>query len=281
MDFATVEKVALAGDWHGRLLWAELMIERAHEADVKLILQLGDFGVWQDNQGQKYLYRVNKLLTKLDMYVLVTLGNHENYTMVDNFVEIREGDWKGFKFDPKNPRIMYFQRGQVLTLNGVNFISLGGANSIDKFNRVEYRSWWPGEQISTGDMYRTQENALALEGGVDVFLAHDVFASARLWENHRSADMGWSVRAFEYAQQSRDSLQLVAEVVKPKMWFHGHYHRRMELETTLKDVQGNPFTIKSYCLDRDNSGDNLIMLSLPNMEVEWYNYKWKRDPHWD
>ena len=61
---AAPRRILVAGDWHGNEDWALSVIRRAQSTlareSPRLILQLGDFGVWPDRAGQDYLARVSK-----------------------------------------------------------------------------------------------------------------------------------------------------------------------------------------------------------------------------
>ncbi|HEX9358637.1 MAG TPA: hypothetical protein VF933_33105, partial [Streptosporangiaceae bacterium] len=59
-------RIVVAGDWHGNQEWALSVIRRvpallAGESQ-RLILHLGDFGIWPDKPGQIYLDRLSRAL---------------------------------------------------------------------------------------------------------------------------------------------------------------------------------------------------------------------------
>ncbi len=271
-------QVGFLGDTHGNLRWVELRLKDLHDAGITLVFQVGDWGgYWPSNDSPKFRYRVNKLLAQYGMKLLVTLGNHEDYAQIEkNLKEVKSGTWKGFLWDERTPQIRYFKRGQVWEFSGVRFQSLGGAASIDRAYRTPNRSWWEGEKITLEDIYNTNENARNTEGEIDVFIAHDIFASANIWPNGGEGAGGWSLTDLAYAQTSRDALQMVVEVVKPKLWFFGHYHFRVEGESELVDVTGAKFTTKFACLNRDNDTDSLIILDLATLEYKYVDYTFNK-----
>ena len=80
---AEPRRILVAGDWHGNEDWALSVIRRvpsllAHEPR-RLILQLGDFGIWPDQAGQHYLARVAALLAEVDAELWFIDGNHEDF----------------------------------------------------------------------------------------------------------------------------------------------------------------------------------------------------------
>src|ERR1700722_6029730 len=63
-------RIVVAGDWHGNEEWAVSVIRRvptllAAESQ-RLILHLGDFGIWPDKAGLVYLDQVSKVLAEVD-----------------------------------------------------------------------------------------------------------------------------------------------------------------------------------------------------------------------
>lgn len=268
----TNDIIGVAGDWHGNYAWSRLALLEFAKYPVEYILHVGDFGVWPGNSGQKFLYRVNKIVGESDQKLLVTLGNHEDYTQVSRFQPVREAGFESFVHDPRYPNIYYFKRGVRWEYGGTSFLSLGGANSIDRFypHRIPNISWWEGEQISLGDIYRAVE---AAGDGVDVFLGHDAPLEVPLFGGHKtSGDSTWSYADLEYAQKSREALSQVFPVARPKLSFHGHYHFYADHKVTMKDVKGDDFTFRSIGLDMDDKPDNLGLLELPTLHFETISY---------
>jgi len=283
------EFVGLAGDWHGNVSHGLLTLEKLDFLGIKYVFQLGDFGVYGsllEYSSDKLRTKVNALLERNDQWLFVTLGNHENYDMVERFSVMTEGDFAGFLYEPKAPRVLYFQRGQSLTISGRKFLSLGGAASIDyKWRQAHNASgrakvWWPQERISVLDIHNTIAEAERL-GGVDVFLAHDVFASAPIFGTHRQDTSKWDAEEFAFAQTSRDALEKVARAVLPRLWLHGHYHNRIETEVELtatkavKSKKGKfstpKATVKTFCFAMDGKPESSGVLFLNDLSVEYIN----------
>lgn len=62
-------------------------------------------------------------------------------------------------------------RGQVFTIEGKTFFTMGGAESTDKAYRKEGKSWWAGEMPSKEEMSEGVSNLDAV-GKVDYILTH-------------------------------------------------------------------------------------------------------------
>jgi hypothetical protein len=142
-------------------------------------------------------------------------GNHENHTKLRSDYSPREDGMVEVR-----PNIIYIPRGTRWEWGGVSFLGIGGAYSIDKSMRTEGISWWPEELITD------EEVEAAIEGGeVDVVVSHDVPSFVDLTPHL----IAIGVRPFRWATNTlhcRIQLTNVFDAVKPKKWFHGHYHLR-------------------------------------------------------
>ena len=242
-------QVGVAGDWHIDGAWAERSLKNFARAGVSLILHVGDFGFWNNAAGVAYLDKVQSVSAHYGLTVLVTLGNHEDYVMVGEYVS--HPDFEGFVYDPARPNIIVATRGVRFLVDGVDFVSLGGANSIDRNSHTEGIDWWREEQISLGDVYRTVQ-----DGHATVMVTHDCPTGVNLFANHRDDDHGWSRAALVYAQQSRDMLRQAVDGVTPEVLFHGHYHRYMD-QVTLLNNGVEDYQTRTIGLDMNRHPNNI------------------------
>lgn len=259
------KKVGVSGDWHGDSAWAEHAIEKLHEAGVKVVLHLGDFGVWPGAAGRKYLFWVNKVLQRYNMFLFVTLGNHEDYRQIAKFDKV-EG-MEGCLTPANHPNIIIFSRGFNWTWNDNKFMSFGGANSIDRKTRKEDKSWWEGERITDKDV----ENGVKV-GKVDVMVTHDAPIGVEIFGSHRtSGRLPLDIQL--YADESRTQLKRVTDVAQPKVLMHGHYHMyRNEMDTLRINGEYSFYETNHICLDRDYTPDNLGIFHTDTMKFELISY---------
>lgn len=261
--------VGVAGDWHGDKAWAKSALYTLADYGVTVVLHVGDFGFWPGNSGQKYLHYVNKILVEKSMTLFVTLGNHEDYVQISTFSPHPE--FEGFVYDKNFPNIIVAKRGTRWEWQGVSFMSLGGANSIDFTSRTEWINWWSAEQISMADVYNS------IEGGhVDVMITHDSPYGVPIFGTHKDEDdSSWSETALNYAVQSRHAMRVVVDAVKPNILIHGHYHVILDVVATLNDGQDD-YDIRNVCLDMNSSRDgNIAIFNLNTQDIERVDVEWK------
>lgn len=132
---------------------------------------------------------------------------------------------------PISHHITHLPRGHRFELDGVSFLALGGAYSIDKPYRIVNESWWPEETITDEEM------ALAISGGpVDVMLTHD----APTGVNPFGPETVGNKDEYPESWQNRLRLRMVVDACTPRVLFHGHYHHtyRERLEDTGTEVIG-------------------------------------------
>lgn len=236
MNRKDADVVAVAGDWHGNTRWA---VQAVHDMAAllpdagKIILHLGDFGIWPGTAGQDYLQAVDGALLQAGAELWFTPGNHDDYDQIDS--------WQGEQV-AGTQRIRCLPRGHRWTWHGRTWLSVGGAVSVDKLNRVAGHEWWPQEEITPA-----QEAAVIAAGPADVLLCHDAPADAPL-VLVRPVPRDW-VPMLPAANAHRMVLQRICEGTRPSWVFHGHYHQfAVNLVTaawgscliTALDMDGHP-----------------------------------------
>jgi predicted phosphodiesterase len=212
-------RIMFLGDVHGNRKWVRnVVLPKAEESGVELILQLGDFGfMWPGNDEYG---RLSADLETAGIPMWFVDGNHDDHERLRKLV--RSDEKPGVPLSAETPNIRYLPRGERFTLDGVSFLALGGAYSIDKEYRTPYVSWWPEEEITYAEADR------AIDGGkVTVMLTHDLPLGVELtWDRKRK---------FWEAEPNRKMVRGVIDEVRPKWCFHGHLHWR---QTTLLPLAG-------------------------------------------
>jgi len=227
-------RVGLLGDTHGNANVILASLKRFETQEVTQIFQVGDFGFWPGKHGQAFTSFVNTQLAQRGMTMYVTPGNHEDYTQINSWHVFEDG-WKRARNN-----ILVAPRGHRWEIDGVSFVSLGGAPSVDREYRLQvqrstgYPVWWKEEDITREDMDKTMEGGYA-----DVMLAHDApFGVPDIERRIAGNPMNFSDADLRYAYEGRKKMAEVVDVVRPKYFFHGHYHFKVEnhIKTFNEDV---------------------------------------------
>lgn len=247
----SAEVVALAGDWHGNTDWAQNALGALARLGVTRVYHLGDFGVWPGPAGERYLDRIHLTCRRYGMDIWVTPGNHEDWDQIHDLW--RQGQSR------IRPTIRVLQRGFRWQHGGRDFVSLGGAPSIDFEHRTEGSSWWRAEMIS-----EREAREVAADGPADVMLAHDAPDGGTVAVEtiiHTPPDRSpWSAAGLRYAAEGRELMNLAFAGVRPKVFAHGHYH------ATDDGTRGSTRFLSLGC---DGQQGNLALLRLADLAVSW------------
>lgn len=95
------------------------------------------------------------------------------------------------------------------------FFCIGGAESIDKANRIEGQSWWEGEEISIEEFGNAMDRYEAAKP--EIMITHDC-----------PSDVRYIVRGghhfYDNPSRTTQALSSFFWIHKPKIWIFGHHH---------------------------------------------------------
>lgn len=228
-------RILVAGDTHCNPDTFRRLKRQARELDCDAIFQVGDFGY---DFRDSFIDVVTEVAAQTPVYWID--GNHDNHDKLEA--------WDAFDaegFQEIWPKVFYVPRGHGWTWNGVKFVGVGGAHSIDKRHRTPHVSWWEQERVTNAQA----ERAMAHEK-CDVLLVHDVPTDVPYMDRY--------VAGYKDDIESagnRRVLTHVTENLQPTLLIHGHMHHRYE------DWFRNETLVIG--LDRDTmEPDNTIVLDL-------------------
>ncbi|MFD3591264.1 metallophosphoesterase [Nocardia sp. NPDC058640] len=247
----TPARIVCAGDWHGNSFWADRAIRYAAEQGARAILHVGDLGY---KFAPNFLARVQRALEDTGLLMGFVPGNHDSY----DYLDPREHE-HGCTAIALRPNIFYLPRTYRWSWSGVTFLALGGAHSVDRLWRAR-GEWWERETITLF------EAAKAANGGpADVMLCHDVPDGVHI-PCIEGNPHGFPDSEIAAAQQHRELLRRVVDVVAPGSLFAGHYHCR--LDTTLDDP-AHGYRTDVHVLDMDGGQltENLMVVDLADLPV--------------
>jgi hypothetical protein len=211
---SSVDRIMLCGDWHGNTRHGIKMIGLAEELGLRKIIQLGDFGIWtHDESGVKYLDILNEALRLRGIKIYFVPGNHENWDHIAWWMENHPRTNAGHVY--VRSHILMVPKFLAWTWNDKRFAGVGGATSIDRKYRTPGTSWWAGEQLTDDDV-RTISYTPGMHD-IDYLLTHD--APTTVPHPQLKVDLD--------SQTHRQRMDEVGKMLRPRQWFHGHYHKYM------------------------------------------------------
>lgn len=250
--------IAVAGDWHIDTSWAVQQLRLISDAGAAEIQHVGDFGFDTTARGLQYLTTLNNLCGELNLTINVTPGNHENFPFIYN--EFAAETEEGFLYNKEWGNIRVIPRGARWERNNRSFVSLGGANSINRYSLTPNVDWWAEEQITLGDLYRTVEGGYA-----DIMLTHDCPASTPFANDGNS----WPAEALVYAKESQFLVEQAVSAVKPEILFHGHHHTYHDLNVRIHDGESF-YNQRVVGLDMNGRSNNVALLDTDTLTIRTF-----------
>lgn len=269
-------RILLSGDTHGYTGFVRQLLDCAHETSCDAVFVLGDFGIWNHVDGGRFTDLVSEMSCRRKIPVLFLPGNHDNYDLLFEWEAEKPRTADGFYMI--KPEVYYSPRGHRWTWGGTRLMSLGGAYSIDKYDRtfadgLRFRraqekrdrgdllddqeryilrtgqySWWVQEEVSQEEL----DHALR-PGEVDILLTHD---------KPKDSIPGWNRKDIKECWRNQEAVQEVVDAKKPKLLMHGHLHYpygdRLAGGTLVKGLDCDPET----SLRTGGSGEMSLSMAL-------------------
>jgi predicted phosphodiesterase len=240
-----VSKILFAGDTHGNLSHLRYLLEVAQKERAHTLFVLGDFGYWEhQDSGVIFLDKLSTIAEKRGIPVYFLDGNHDNRKVLLDLHVTQDDEG----FTRVRPNILHADRGHRWTWEGVRFIALGGAYSVDKEYRLmlerKHRKpgslWFPGEEMTDTEMSQILLNTTP----VDIMLAHD---------KPSKSNPAWNRKEFLECLPNQLRLQAAVDTLKPKMYLHGHLHYRYTDQILLPTLEPDECVVEGLDADPDAS----------------------------
>lgn len=245
-------KILIAGDTHGNTSHVSRLLDIAHAQGCLRVVQLGDFGAWEHMaDGREFMRDVSKRASRYGIPLVWIDGNHDKWSRtMDLHGAMRSSE--GFVICA--PYVLYAPRGHRWEWDGIRFMSLGGAYSVDKAWRLDMErdtarkranrtAWKTGQYISPKELPDTSgtlwfpeeeltdeqvDTAIGDGSPVDVLLTHD---------KPRSSNPGWNRKDLPECWPNQDRVQRVVRALQPHNVFHGHLHYPYTDTIRIGDVE--------------------------------------------
>ena len=206
--------ILYAGDWHGRVNNISSLLQSAeskHTDDTPVtIIQVGDMGSgFPDGEFEKFLHKRARQ-GKFNVKVYTPFGNHDNW---DQYDERCKEDPNSATYEIVRGSGFYVvKRGHVISIDGINHIFMGGAESTDKHHRTEGETWWAREEPNAEEFNLLYDNLQVYKP--EVMVAHEAPHRIPLSRDNRECSYTPSM------------LERIIDLSDHKIsrYFFGHFH---------------------------------------------------------
>lgn len=232
-------KIAYAGDWHANTKWAVKAIEYARAEGAEHIIHLGDYGY---DFRPNFRNDIQAALAMAHIKLWFVDGNHEDFTWLYKQPVNPESGLRRI-----SQHVYHMPRGFRWQWEGVNFLAVGGAYSVDRRWRTLNESWWAEEEITDDEV----EKACAFTPA-DVLVSHDCPSGFVIpGIDDRDGPSIFSPDAIANANIHRRQLRKIVDAVMPREIWHGHYHRRYDTLANFgyRDVEVHGLDMDATTLD--------------------------------
>lgn len=240
------DKVALCGDWHGNIDRALRALNVMADQGVTTVIHVGDFLFGYDGDFTPATIEVATLAADLGITLMFIDGNHDDHEFLQSgltrpgFAQLADNLW-------------HIRRGTVWNWRGKRWVGLGGAGSIDKFQRTPGFDFWDDEVVTHGQVLA----ALATlgEDQPDVIVTH---------ERPKTAPKPIPDRSFGPVidRHIDGTPELLQYLGNPKVWVYGHYHARSTAHSKYTHTR-----FESLASDLSALEENVICLDSTTLET--------------
>ncbi len=233
--------VYFTGDIHGIPWGLKKFCAKVKPTAEDIIVILGDVGVnfHEDERDDA----VKHILSKLKPTIFCIHGNHEIRPW--NIPGYKQKEWNGGKvwYQEEYPSLLFAVDGEIFNINGVRYLVIGGAYSVDKFYRLQRGGgWWPDEQPSQ-EIQAYVEKQIA-EKEFDVVLSHT--CPFRYEPTEMFLPMVDQSSVDDSTERWLDEIE---KKIQYKAWYCGHWHTEKRID-------------KMHCLYRTFESDEWLHPSL-------------------
>lgn len=265
-------RIMLAGDTHGDFRSVKDKVDFAKKVvGIQRIVILGDFGLWWGFQGIEFINKINAYAAENNVQIFAIPGNHENYEWWNSIVKHSPATSKGWAY--ADTHVLLSPRVHDFTWGNKQFVVAGGAVSIDKEYREEYRRstgkriWSPDEQLTDEEISALFATRHANGSPVDYLLTHDC-SDHTPWKEMLKPDHDSVLH--------RRKIDEILKRIKPRFHFHGHMHTKYDWVNEYvygysafnADPWEGPST-QTYGLECNQDSNSWGILDLDTDEFKW------------
>ncbi len=208
--------VYFTGDIHGSPWKIKKFCSKMKLTENDVVVILGDVGAnfYNDERDNA----VKRTLSKLKPTILCVHGNHEMRPW--NVAGYRQKQWNEgtIWYQEEFPNLLFASDGEIYLLNGLRYLVIGGAYSIDKYYRLQRGyGWWEDEQPS--DEIKCYVESQVATQRFDVVLSHTCPVQ------YEPTEMFLPMIDQSLVDKSTEEwLGTIEKRIDYKAWYCGHYH---------------------------------------------------------
>lgn len=254
--------IYITGDIHGEYDIHKLNSKSMKEKNLSLtendfLIVTGDFGLpftpksieLYDRRKGNYYFWI-KWLKQKPYTILYVDGNHDNQDWLSS-LPTTEMFGGLVHINPHASNVIHLMRGQIYTIEGNTFFTMGGATTVDMIGRKKRVSWWPEEIPSNEELSFAIENLDKHNMSVDYVISHacgsSYLSDLRVYPDPDTLTSFFNHLEFDFG-------------LKFKHWYFGHYHRDKTIDNKhtclFREIIPIGSTIKSKL--NDNKKGNLV-----------------------
>lgn len=214
--------IYFTGDIHGNPDGIVDFISKVHPTMDDVIVLLGDVGAnYYKNRRDNLL---KAILNDAGTVFLCIHGNHERRpATIPGYIE---REWNGgiVWVQPGYPNLLFAKDGEVFTLNGLRYLVIGGAYSVDKYYRLQQGwGWWPDEQPSAEIKAYVEQQIR--ERPFDIVLSH----TCPFKYEPKEEFLSW-IDQSTVDDSTERWLDEIEESIDYKAWLCGHWHTDKQID---------------------------------------------------
>lgn len=222
-------KYYITGDKHRRFdeLISFCKTNQLRKKDTIVILGDAGFNYYGDMRDD----RLKARLAAVNVTLFCLHGNKENRAQNIPTYGIRSFCGGTVYYEPKYPNILFAKDGEVYTFNGKEYLTVGGAHSVDKLRcQAENLPYWEDE-MPNDEVKSLVEQKLAEKGNkVDGFLTHtcpisylptEMFVSVKRTAEKKKKQTEYPI---DIDHSTEEWLETLMQNNQFDIWYCGHYH---------------------------------------------------------
>lgn len=239
--------VYFTGDIHGNPNRIVNFAKRMQLTEEDIIIILGDVGInyYQDERDQF----AKAELSRIKSEVFCIHGNHE--CRPEHIGTYKLTNWNSGRvwYEEKYPNILFAKDGDIFFIDGLKYLVVGGAYSIDKFYRLANNMKWFSDEQPSDEIKEYVEQQIQ-NNTIDVVLSHTCPVRYEPIEMFIS-----QVDQSTVDKSTEVWLGNIEERLEYRAWFCGHYHTDKRIEKMHFLFNSFESTDDIYNIYRGNQND--------------------------